>query len=151
MRTYVATPADRQRDWLLVDAANKTLGRLASRVAQLLRGKNNVRFVTHMDTGDHVIVVNAEKIVISGNKAQQKLYYRHSGYPGGLKVTTYTQLLKSRPERVIEHAVKGMLPKKALGRTMYRKLRVYKGPNHPHAGQLPRGRQTPILWRRPCG
>jgi large subunit ribosomal protein L13 len=138
VKTYSPRKADLDSQWHLIDASGETLGRLASRVAQMLRGKNNVRFVPHMDTGDHVIVVNAEKIVISGNKAQQKLYYRHSGYPGGLKVTTYAQLLKARPERVIEHAVKGMLPKKALGRAMYRKLRVYKGPNHPHAGQLPR-------------
>jgi len=138
VKTYSPRKADLDSQWHLIDASGETLGRLASRVAQLLRGKTNPRFAPHMDTGDHVVVVNADKIVVSGNKAQQKVYYRHSGYPGGLKVTTYAQLMKARPERVVEHAIKGMLPKKALGRAMYRKLRVYKGPNHPHAGQLPR-------------
>jgi large subunit ribosomal protein L13 len=136
VRTYSPRKADIVSDWHLIDADGETLGRLASRAAQLLRGKNKPGFAPHMDMGDHVVVVNAEKIVVSGNKAQSKLYYRHSGYPGGLKQTTFEQLIKARPERVIEHAIKGMLPKTALGRSMYRKLRVYRGPNHPHAGQL---------------
>ncbi len=136
MRTYSPRKADIVSNWHLIDADGETLGRLASRAAQLLRGKNKPGFAPHMDMGDHVVVVNAEKVVVTGNKAQNKLYYRHSGYPGGLKQTTFERLIKSRPERVIEHAIKGMLPKTALGRSMYRKLRVYRGPNHPHAGQL---------------
>jgi len=136
VRTYSPRKADIVSNWHLIDADGETLGRLASRAAQLLRGKNKPGFAPHMDMGDHVVVVNAEKVVVTGNKAQNKLYYRHSGYPGGLKQTTFERLIKSRPERVIEHAIKGMLPKTALGRSMYRKLRVYRGPNHPHAGQL---------------
>lgn len=136
MKTYSPRKADIVSEWHLVDASGETLGRLASRVAQLLRGKNNPRFATHLDTGDHVIVVNAEQVQVTGKKAQNKLYYRHSGYPGGLKVMTYAQISKAHPERIVEHAVKGMLPKTALGRAMYKKLRVYKGSNHPHAGQL---------------
>jgi large subunit ribosomal protein L13 len=136
MKTYSPRKADIVSDWHLIDAEGETLGRLASRAAQLLRGKGKVGYAPHMDMGDHVVVVNAEKVTISGNKANDKLYYRHSGYPGGLKEATFAQLIKSRPERVIEHAIKGMLPKTALGRAMYRKLRVYRGPNHPHAGQV---------------
>ena len=136
MKTYSPRKADLQADWHLIDASGETLGRLASRVAQLLSGKGNVRYVRHMDSGDHVVVVNAAKIVVSGKKALEKVYYRHSGYPGGLKEITYAQMMDRYPERVIEHAVKGMLPKTALGRAMYRKLRVYRGPTHPHAGQI---------------
>ena len=136
MRTYSPRKADIVSEWHLIDADGETLGRLASRAAQLLRGKNKPGFAPHMDMGDHVVVVNAEKIAVTGNKARDKMYYRHSGYPGGLKERTFEQLIKSRPERVIEHAIKGMLPKTALGRAMYRKLRVYRGPRHPHAGQL---------------
>ena len=136
MRTYSPRKADIVSEWHLIDADGETLGRLASRAAQLLRGKNKPGFAPHMDMGDHVVVVNAEKVAVSGNKARDKMYYRHSGYPGGLKERTFEQLIKSRPERVIEHAIKGMLPKTALGRAMYRKLRVYRGPRHPHAGQL---------------
>ncbi len=136
MKTYSPRKADIVSEWHLIDADGETLGRLASRAAQLLRGKNKPGYVPHMDVGDHVVIVNAEKIAVSGNKAQSKVYYRHSGYPGGLKQTTFEQLVKARPERVIEHAIKGMLPKTALGRAMYRKLRVYRGPKHPHAGQL---------------
>ena len=136
MKTYSPRKADLQSDWHLVDASGETLGRLASRVAQLLRGKHNVRYAPHMDAGDHVVIVNADKVVVSGKKAEDKVYYRHSGYPGGLKTVTYAQLIKQRPERVVEQAIKGMLPKTALGRAMYRKLRVYRGPRHPHAGQI---------------
>jgi len=136
MKTYSPKKADIVSDWHLIDADGETLGRLASRAAQLLRGKGKPMYVPHMDVGDHVVVVNAGKITVSGAKAKQKVYYRHSGYPGGLKETSYEQLLKTKPERIIEHAIKGMLPKTALGRAMYKKLRVYRGPNHPHAGQL---------------
>jgi large subunit ribosomal protein L13 len=122
--------------WHLVDASNQTLGRLASRVAQLLRGKGNVRFAPHLDCGDHVVIVNADKVRVTGNKAQAKLYTRYSGYPGGLREVTYEQMMRRHPERILEHAIKGMLPKTALGRAMYRKLRVYAGPTHPHAGQI---------------
>jgi large subunit ribosomal protein L13 len=136
MKTYSPRKADIISDWHVIDAAGETLGRLASRAAQLLSGKTKTIYARHMDVGDHVVVVNAEKIVVTGQKVTQKIYYRHSGYPGGLKEATFEQVLKRKPERIIEHAIKGMLPKTALGRAMYKKLRVYKGPNHPHAGQL---------------
>jgi large subunit ribosomal protein L13 len=135
-RTYSPRKADLVHDWHLLDASGQTLGRLATRAASLLRGKHKVHYVPHMDCGDYVVIVNAEKVQVTGAKPGQKMYYRHSGYPGGLKEETYEQLLRRRPERVLELAIKGMLPKTALGRAMYKKLRVYKGPNHPHAGQL---------------
>ena len=123
------------RQWFLVDAENQTLGRLATEVASILRGKNNPSFTPHLDTGDFVVIVNAEKIQISGNKGQQKLYRRHSGRPGGMKVETFNSLQARLPERIIEKAIKGMLPHNALGRRLFRKLKVYSGEHHPHAAQ----------------
>jgi large subunit ribosomal protein L13 len=137
MKTYVATPADRERNWLVVDANGKTLGRLATQVADILRGKRKPVYTPHVDVGDFVIVVNAEKIALSGNKLQDKRAYRHSGYPGGIHSVTYSELLAKHPERAVEKAVKGMLPKNSLGRNMLRKLKVYAGPDHPHQAQQP--------------
>ena len=126
-----------KRDWFLVDAKDKTLGRLASEIAIILRGKNKPSFTPHLDTGDFVIVVNAEKVEVTGKKASQKLYRRHSGRPGGMKIEKFETLKERIPERIIEQAVKGMLPHNALGRQQFRKLKVYKGPNHPHSAQDP--------------
>ena len=126
-----------ERQWYLVDAENKTLGRLATEVAAVLRGKNNPTFTPHLDTGDFVVVVNAEKIRVSGNKPSQKLYRRHSGRPGGMKTETFEALQDRIPERIVEKAIKGMLPHNALGRQMFRKLKVYKGSEHPHSAQKP--------------
>ncbi len=137
MKTYVATPADRERNWLLVDAEGKTLGRLATQVADLLRGKGKPVYTPHVDTGDFVIVVNAEKIAVTGNKRADKRYYRHSGYPGGLKSRTLEEMLARRPEEVIRKAVKGMMPRNRLARKQLTKLKVYAGPDHPHAAQQP--------------
>ena len=125
------------RQWYLVDAENQTLGRLATEVASVLRGKNKPDFTPHLDTGDFVVVVNAEKIRVTGKKAQQKLYRRHSGRPGGMKVETFNSLQNRLPERIVEKAIKGMLPHNALGRQLFRKLKVYKGADHPHAAQNP--------------
>jgi large subunit ribosomal protein L13 len=138
VKTYVATPANRERNWVLVDASGKTLGRLATRIADTLRGKRKPEYTPHIDTGDFVVVVNAEKIAVSGNKREQKLYYRHSGYPGGLRTRTLEEMLERRPEEVIRLAVKGMLPRNRLGRQQLRKLRVYAGPEHPHEAQKPK-------------
>lgn len=137
MKTFMASPATIERKWYVVDAEGKTLGRLASEVARVLRGKNKPIFTPHMDTGDYVIIVNAEKVKVTGRKLDQKIYYRHTGYVGGLKGTTLKEMLAKHPERVIEHAVKGMLPKGPLGRQMYKKLFVYAGPEHKHAAQKP--------------
>jgi large subunit ribosomal protein L13 len=137
VKTYVATPSDRQRDWLLVDASGQTLGRLATQIAEALRGKRKPQYTPHIDTGDFVVVVNAEKITVTGNKLADKKYYRHSGYPGGLKVRTLGEQLERRPEEVIRKAVKGMLPRNRLGRKQLTKLKVYAGPDHPHAAQKP--------------
>ena len=137
MKTFMASPATIDRKWYVVDAEGKTLGRLASEVAKVLRGKNKPIFTPHIDTGDYVIVVNAEKIKVTGKKLDQKVYYRHSGYVGGIKETTLKEMLNKHPERVIEFAVKGMLPKGPLGRQMYTKLFVYAGPDHKHAAQQP--------------
>lgn len=137
MKTFMASPATIDRKWYVVDAAGMTLGRLASEVASILRGKNKPIFTPHMDTGDYVIVINAEKIAVTGRKLDQKIYYRHSDYVGGMKQETLKEKLKKKPESVIEHAVKGMLPKGPLGRQMYRKLYVYAGPEHKHAAQKP--------------
>ena len=126
------------RQWFLVDAANQTLGRLASEVASVLRGKNKPTFTPHLDVGDFVVVVNAEKIKVTGNKAQQKLYRRHSGRPGGMKIETFESLQNRIPERIIEKAIKGMLPHNALGRQLFRKLKVYRGAEHPHSAQQPK-------------
>ncbi len=137
MKTFMASPATIDRKWYVVDAEGKTLGRLASEVAKVLRGKNKPIFTPHIDTGDYVIVVNAEKIKVTGKKLDQKVYYRHSGYVGGIKETTLKEMLNKHPERVIEFAVKGMLPKGPLGRQMYTKLHVYAGPDHDQAAQKP--------------
>ena len=137
MKTYVATPATRERNWLVVDASGKTLGRLATQIADALRGKRKPEYTPHVDVGDFVIVVNAEKISVTGNKRDEKRYYRHSGYPGGLRSRTLEEMLDRRPEEVIRLAVKGMLPRNRLGRAQLRKLKVYAGPDHPHAAQKP--------------
>ncbi len=136
MRTYTAKPADIRREWHVVDAGGQTLGRLATHIAELLRGKNKPIFTPHLDTGDFVIVVNAEKVVVTGRKLKQKVYYRHSGYPAGLRSVTLEDLMATHPTRVIEHAVRGMLPKGPLGRALFRKLKVYAGPTHPHQAQI---------------
>ena len=137
MKTFMASTDTINRKWYVVDAEGKTLGRLASEIAKVLRGRHKPIFTPHMDTGDYVIVVNAEKIKVSGKKLDQKIYYKHSGYVGGMKETTLKDMLKKHPERVVEYAVKGMLPKGPLGRQMYRKLFVYVGPDHKHAAQKP--------------
>jgi large subunit ribosomal protein L13 len=137
MKTYVATPSERERNWLVVDATGKTLGRLATQIADVLRGKRKPEYTPHIDVGDFVVVVNAEKVSVTGNKLQAKLYRRHSGYPGGLRSRTLAEMLERRPEEVIRLAVKGMLPRNRLGRAQLRKLKVYAGPDHPHAAQKP--------------
>ena len=137
MKTFMASPSTIERRWYVVDATGYTLGRLASEVAKVLRGKNKPTYTPSMDTGDYVIVVNAEKITVTGKKLDDKVYYNHSGWVGGLKETTLREMLAKHPERVIEHAVKGMLPKGPLGREMYTKLHVYVGPDHKHAAQKP--------------
>ena len=137
MKTYVATPVSRARNWLVVDASGKTLGRLATQIADTLRGKRKPDYTPHLDVGDFVIVVNAERISVTGRKREQKLYYRHSGYPGGLRSRTLAEMLERRPEEVVRKAVKGMLPRTRLGRAQLRKLKVYAGPDHPHAAQQP--------------
>jgi len=137
MKTYVATPNTRERNWLVVDANGKTLGRLATRVADALRGKRKPDYTPHVDVGDFVIVVNAEKVSVTGRKREQKRYYRHSGYPGGLRSRTLGQMMERRPEEVVRLAVKGMLPRNRLGRAQLRKLKIYAGPDHPHAAQKP--------------
>jgi large subunit ribosomal protein L13 len=137
MKTYNATNETAQHGWYVVDAAGKTLGRLATRIALRLRGKHKAEYTPHVDTGDFIVVVNASQIKVTGKKKTDKVYYRHSGYPGGLKETTFEKLLEKQPERIILLAVKGMLPKNTLGRAMYRKLKVYAGPEHPHAAQQP--------------
>jgi large subunit ribosomal protein L13 len=137
MRTYVATPATRERNWLVVDASGQTLGRLATQIANALRGKRKPEYTPHCDVGDFVIVVNAEKVTVTGKKRETKIYYRHSGYPGGLRSRTFNDMLERRPEEIIRLAVKGMLPRTRLGRAQLRKLKVYAGPDHPHAAQQP--------------
>lgn len=137
LKTYSPKPADIQRLWYVVDAAGMPLGRLASRLAQVLSGKGKPTYAPHIDGGDFVVVVNAGKVAVSSNKSRDKIYYRHSGYPGGLKEESFESLLGRRPEAVIERAVRGMLPKNRLGRRMIRKLKVYPGPDHPHRAQSP--------------
>lgn len=137
MKTFSAKPKEVQRDWYLVDASGKTLGRLASEIARRLRGKHKAIYTPHVDTGDYIVVVNAGKIHVTGRKLIQKRYYRHTGYPGGIKSLTLEQLLEKAPERAIESAVKGMLPKNPLGRAMFRKLKIYAGTEHPHTAQQP--------------
>lgn len=137
MKSYMASPSTIERKWYVVDAEGKTLGRLASEIAKVLRGKHKPIYTPHMDTGDYVIVINAEKVKVTGKKLDQKIYYHHSGYVGGMKETTLKKMLADKPERVIELAVKGMLPKGPLGRQMYKKLFVYAGPEHKHEAQKP--------------
>lgn len=137
MKSYMASPSDVERKWYVVDAEGKTLGRMASEIASILRGKKKPIYTPHIDTGDYVIVVNAEKVVTTGKKLNQKIYYHHSEYVGGMKETTLKEMLNKKPEYVITHAVKGMLPKGPLGRQMLKKLFVYAGPEHKHAAQKP--------------
>ena len=138
MKTYYAKPGEVQREWLLVDATDMTLGRLASAVAQILRGKNKPTYTPHVDTGDFVVVINCDKIKVTGAKVTDKVYYRYTNHPGGLRQETFQEVMAKHPERVIQHAVKGMLPKGTLGRQMLKKLKVYTGPEHPHQAQNPR-------------
>ena len=137
MKTYVATPADRERNWVLVDAKGQTLGRLATQIADVLRGKRKPTYTPHCDVGDFVVVINAEQVSVTGNKRAEKLYHRHSGYPGGLKSRTLEEMLDRRPEEVLRKAVKGMLPRNRLARKQITKLKIYAGPEHPHAAQKP--------------
>ncbi|MFC3688440.1 50S ribosomal protein L13 [Aquipuribacter hungaricus] len=137
MRTYTPRHDDVERQWLVIDASDVVLGRLASQVAQLLRGKHKAVYAPHVDTGDYVIVVNAAEVALTGSKRDQKIAYRHSGFPGGLKAVGYTELLATKPTRAVEKAIAGMLPKNTLGRQMLGKLKVYAGPEHPHAAQQP--------------
>jgi len=138
MKTYVATPENRHPDWYVVEADGKTLGRLATRIADALRGKRKPEFTPHCDTGDFVVVVNAAKVHVTGNKLHDKLYRRHSGYPGGLRSRTLGEMLERQPEEVVRRAVKGMLPRNRLARQQLRKLKVYPGPEHPHEAQKPK-------------
>ena len=138
MKTYVATPATRERNWLVVDATGKTLGRLATQIADVLRGKRKPEYTPHIDTGDFVVVVNAEKIHVTGKKLDQKMYHRHSGYPGGLRSRTLREQLERRPTEVLRKAVKGMLPRNRLASAQLTKLKIYAGPEHPHAAQAPK-------------
>lgn len=137
MTTYNAKPATVKRSWYIVDATDKVLGRMATEIARRLRGKHKPEYTPHVDTGDYIIVINARKVAVTGNKAQDKIYYHHSGYPGGLKSTPFEKLLQKNPESIIEIAVRGMLPKNSLGRDMLRKLKVYADAEHPHTAQQP--------------
>lgn len=137
MKTYIPKMKDVQKRWYLVDAEGKTLGRLASQVAAVLRGKHKPTFTPHMDMGDNIIIVNAEKIQVTGRKFDQKIYYRHSGYPGGITATNYSDMIRTKPARLVTLAVKGMLPHNRLGRVMLKHLKVYRGPEHPHKAQKP--------------
>ncbi|MEC9218534.1 MAG: 50S ribosomal protein L13 [Pseudomonadota bacterium] len=137
MKTYSARPLEVEQSWVLMDADGQTLGRMATTIATRLRGKHKAEYTPHVDTGDYVVVVNAEKVRVTGNKAVDKLYYSHSGFPGGLKTISFERLLKESPEKVIKLAVKGMLPRTPLGRSMFRKLKVYAGAEHPHTAQRP--------------
>ena len=138
MKTFSITPADIRRDWYVVDATDRVLGRLASEIAKRLRGKHKPEYTPHADTGDYIVVINAEHIRVTGNKFKNKTYYRHSGYPGGLKSIKFEDLLSKSPTAAIEYAVKGMLPKGPLGRAMFKKLKVYSGPQHEHSAQQPK-------------
>ena len=137
MKTFSAKPESVKRDWYVVDASGKTLGRLATEIASRLRGKHKPEFTPHVDTGDYIVVINAEKVAVTGKKASAKMYYRHSGYPGGIKEANFETLIGSKPQLVIEKAVKGMLPRTPLGRAMFSKLKVYAGAEHPHTAQQP--------------
>jgi large subunit ribosomal protein L13 len=147
LRTYSPKPSEVQRAWHVVDAEGLVLGRLATEVARLLRGKHKPIYAPHLDTGDHVIVVNAAKVVMTAGKAETKLAYRHSGYPGALKSRSYAELLGAKPEEVVRRAVRGMLPKGTLGRKMLSKLKIYGGPDHPHAAQMPKPLDLPAARR----
>ena len=137
MKSFIAKPAEVERKWYVVDADGKTLGRLASEVASVLRGKNKPTYTPHVDCGDYVIVINAEKVAVTGKKRSEKIYKKHTGYPGGLREITFDKLQQKKPEEIIRHAVKGMLPDGALGRQMFKKLKVYAGSAHPHTAQKP--------------
>lgn len=137
MKTFTATPSTIKRDWFIIDATGKTLGRLATEVARRLRGKHKPEYTPHMDTGDYIVVINAKDIHVTGNKRKDKMYYHHTGFPGGIKSISFEKLLAKKPEQIIEKAVKGMLPKGPLGRDMYRKLKVYANAQHKHAAQQP--------------
>jgi large subunit ribosomal protein L13 len=137
MKSYVARPRTVERKWHLIDADGQTLGRLATEIARLLRGKNKPQYTPHIDTGDFVVVVNAEKVIVTGKKAEQKVYYRHTGYPGGLKQTSYEAMLERKPTEILRRAVRGMMPKTRLGRQQLKKLKIYAGPEHPHEAQNP--------------
>ena len=137
MKTFSAKPHEVKRDWFVIDADGKTLGRMATEIAHRLRGKHKAEYTPHVDTGDYIVVINAGKIHVTGNKAADKIYYRHTGYPGGIREESFEKLVARKPERVIEMAVKGMLPRNPLGRAMLRKLKVYPGSNHPHTAQQP--------------
>ncbi|TCS36175.1 50S ribosomal protein L13 [Reinekea marinisedimentorum] len=138
MKTFVAKPAEVKRDWYVIDAEGQTLGRLATEVARRLRGKHKAEYTPHVDTGDYIVVINAEKVHVSGRKAKDKMYYRHTGYPGGLKSMSFEKLVAHKGESPIELAVKGMIPRTPLGRTMLKKLKVYAGSEHPHTAQQPK-------------
>jgi len=150
-RTFSTKPSDVQRAWHVVDAEGLVLGRMASEIARLLRGKHNPMFAPHLDTGDHVIVVNASKVVLTSGKEAKKVAYRHSGYPGGLKQRSYTDVMADNPDAAVHKAVRGMLPKGPLGRLMLKKLKVYAGPTHPHAAQLPQPLELSSAVARPRG
>ena len=137
MKSYMARPLEVERKWHVIDAEGQTLGRLATEIARLLRGKNKPQYTPHVDTGDFVVVVNAEKVVVTGKKAEQKVYYRHTGYPGGLKETSYETMLERKPTEILRKAVRGMMPRTRLGRQQFRKLKIYAGPEHPHEAQAP--------------
>ncbi len=137
MKSYMARPLEVERKWYVIDAEGKTLGRLASEIARILRGKNKPQYTPHVDVGDFVVVVNAEKVIVTGRKAEQKVYRRHSGYPGGMKETSYGQMMERRPEEIVRKAVYGMMPRTRLARQQVRKLKIYAGPEHPHSAQNP--------------
>lgn len=137
MKTFSAKPHEVKRDWFIIDASNQVLGRLATEIARRLRGKHKAEYTPHVDTGDYIVITNAEKVIVTGRKYKEKTYYNHSGFPGGIKSISFDKLQKTNPTRIIERAVKGMLPKNPLGREMYRKLKVYAGSEHPHTAQQP--------------
>jgi large subunit ribosomal protein L13 len=137
MKSFMARPLEVERKWYVVDAEGKTLGRLSTEIARVLRGKHKAQYTPHVDVGDFVVVVNAEKIVVTGRKAEQKVYYRHTGYPGGLRETSYETMLERKPTEILRKAVRGMMPRTRLGRQQFRKLKIYAGPEHPHEAQAP--------------
>ena len=137
MKSYMARPLEVERRWYVVDAEGQTLGRLATEIAQILRGKNKPQYTPHVDVGDFVVVINADRVVVTGKKAEQKVYRRHSGYPGGMKETSYERMMERKPTEILRRAVKGMMPRTRLARQQFRKLKIYAGPEHPHAAQSP--------------